>query len=346
MTIVRIGIRGREGEQVTRVVAGQVRHRAQDALLPQQLVRERGDVAHVDAGADDDAARRAGPQRRGHERAGGREDQRGVERLRSRPVRVARPLGAQRQRQLPRAGVARAREGEHAPAFMHRDLADDVRGRTEAVQPEPHAVAGQPQRAVADQPAAQQRRRLEVRVPVGQREDEALVGDRVLGVAAVDVAPGEARVLAQVLAARAAVRARPVGPAEPRHADARAVLGRAHDLVPEDQGQVAGRDLAVADVQVGAADAARVDPDLDLPRAGLGLIHDGGAKRAARRVEQDRAHQRMSTVTICHGRNGTTIAPSRSSSASPSSSSRFARAARSNGAATRTSASPRPPCGS
>src|SRR3989442_423946 len=78
--------------------------------------------------------------------------------------------------------------------------------------------AGHAQGAVADQPGAEQRRRLRVRVLLRDREAEALVGDGQLGVAAVDVVPGEARVVAQVLAPGSAVAAVAVGPAEPGHA--------------------------------------------------------------------------------------------------------------------------------
>ena len=76
------------------------------------------------------------------------------------PQRVAGPLGAELAREPLRLLVARAREGEHAPALMARHLRDDVRRRAEAVEPEPLGVAGQPQRAVADQAGAQQRRGL------------------------------------------------------------------------------------------------------------------------------------------------------------------------------------------
>ena len=74
-----------------------------------------------------------------------------------------------------------------------------------AAEPKPNrpsrgGVAGEAQRAVADQATAQQRRRLLGGELVGQRQAEALVGDGQLGVAAVDVTPGEARVDAQVLA--------------------------------------------------------------------------------------------------------------------------------------------------
>ena len=62
--------------------------------------------------------------------------------------------------------VARAREGEHAPPLVERHLGDDVRRGAEAVDAEPLGVAGQPQRAVADQAGAQERRRLDVVVAV------------------------------------------------------------------------------------------------------------------------------------------------------------------------------------
>ena len=103
-------------------------------------------------------------------------------------------VGAERAGELLRALVARAGEREHLAALEHRDLADHVRGGPEAVEAEAARVAGEPQRAVADQPAAQQRRRLLVGSVVGEGEAEALVGDGQLGEAAVDVAAGEARV--------------------------------------------------------------------------------------------------------------------------------------------------------
>ena len=74
---------------------------------------------------------------------------------------------------------------------MQRDLRDDVRRGAEAVQAEPLGVAGEAQRAIADQPRAQERRRLEVAEAVRDRKAEALVGDSPLRVAAVDVVARE-----------------------------------------------------------------------------------------------------------------------------------------------------------
>jgi len=59
---------------------------------------------------------------------------------------------------------------------------------------------GCPQRAVADQAGAEQRRRVKIGISGGQREAEAFVRDGVLGVSPIDVVPGEARAVAQVLA--------------------------------------------------------------------------------------------------------------------------------------------------
>ena len=117
------------------------------------------------------------------------------------------------------SAVAGARDREHAPALGGGDLADDVGRAAEAVEPEPLGVAAHPQRAVADQPRAEQRRRLEVRVAAGERQAVALVGDRELGVATVELIAGEARALAEVLAPAAAVATLAAGPAEPRDPD-------------------------------------------------------------------------------------------------------------------------------
>src|SRR3954454_4097300 len=53
----------RELEKLLAVAASQVRHRSNHSLAPEDLVREARDVAHVDPGADDDAALCRRPQR-------------------------------------------------------------------------------------------------------------------------------------------------------------------------------------------------------------------------------------------------------------------------------------------
>src|SRR5262249_39616700 len=140
-------------------------------------------------------------------------------------------------------------------------------------------IAGHPQRAVADQPGAKERRRLEIRIGGRNGKTEALVDGDVLGVAAVEVVPVEAGGVTQVLAAAQAVATAAVGPAEPRHPDAIAAGealragpaggDAADDLVPGNQRQFRPRQLAVDDVQVGAADGAGVNREHHLPWSGL-----------------------------------------------------------------------------
>ncbi len=170
-------------------------------------------------------------------------------------------------------------EREHAPALVGRHLADDVGRGAEAVEADPLRVAAEPQRPVADQPRAQQRRRLEVGVALGDREAVALVGDRLLRVAAIELIAGEAGPLAEVLAARAAVAALAVGPSQPRDPDplpggeALGPLPRPLDgadyLVSDDQGQLRVAQIAVDHVEVGATDAAGAHCDQDLAGPGL-----------------------------------------------------------------------------
>src|SRR5207248_8189452 len=142
------------------------------------------------------------------------------------------------------------------------------------------ALAGEPQGAVADQPGAEQRRRLDIAECGRDRKAVALVGDGQLGIAPIDLIAGEAGLIAEVLISAPAVFTSPASPAEPGHpdpvADLEAVdpgsgLGhRADDLVTGHQRQLRPRQLAVENVQIGATHGAGVDLDLHLSRAGRG----------------------------------------------------------------------------
>ena len=90
---------------------------------------------------------------------------------------------------------------------------------------------------------------------------------------------GEAGAVAEILAVAQAVAALPAGPGEPR--DSNRIAGREalasrqrspDDLVPEHEGELRLRQVAVDDVQVGPADAARLDGDDDLAGGGLGIV--------------------------------------------------------------------------
>ena len=194
-------------------------------------------------------------------------------------LRVTCPRRAEPEREALSLGVARPRQREHAPALVRRHLADDVGRGAEAVEADPLRVAAEPQRSIADQPGTEQRRRLQIRVALGDREAVALVGDRLLGVSPVELVAGEPGPLAEVLPARAAVAAVAIGPSQPRDpyplTGVEALrplprrLDRADDLMTEDEGQLRLVEVAVGDVEVGPADAAGVNPHEHLPPARL-----------------------------------------------------------------------------
>jgi hypothetical protein len=137
---------------------------------------------------------------------------------------------------------------------------------------------------------------------VGDREAAARVGDRELGVPAVELIAGEARLGAEVLAPGRAEAAGAVGPPEPRDPDAVALAHRVHvvagrldhadHLVAEHERQLRVGKLAVHDVQVRAADRARADANSHLAGTGVRVRNLSRVKRAPRLVEQHRAHIR------------------------------------------------------
>src|SRR5690606_6173738 len=117
------------------------------------------------------------------------------ERLGRGRVAGAGPARAERTREILAGRIARTREGEHRLAMRDGDLADDVRGGTEAPDaqaPGPRG-AGLPPGPEPDQPGAQQRRGVRVVDGLGQREAVALIGDAVLREAAIAVVAGEHR---------------------------------------------------------------------------------------------------------------------------------------------------------
>ena len=111
------------------------------------------------------------------------------------------------------------------------------------------------------------------------------------GEPAVTVVPGELRPVAKILEIGQAVPARAVCPPEPRDADTAIFpddLG--HDHVPEHEGELRLRQLPVDNVEIGPADSAGTDPQVQLAVAGLRLRYFGGSQRLARSIQEHRAH--------------------------------------------------------
>jgi hypothetical protein len=140
-------------------------------------------------------------------------------------------------------------------------------------------MARHPERSEADETGAEQRRRLDVRVPAGQTEAEAGVGQDELGETAVDIAAREPGRGAEVLATGGTHLAASAGRAQPRQAHPLSHVqdglraGRhhpAHHLVPEHDGEETAVQLAVHDVEICAADGAGRHPQHHLVAVGLG----------------------------------------------------------------------------
>ncbi len=160
------------------------------------------------------------------------------------------------------------------------------------------AVAGNLQRAPADQAGAQQRRIRDIVAAVGKPEYVTRIGDDMRGIAAVARIAGEQRMIAEIFPAFAAVAATAAGPAEPGNADAHAGRKRvnagadgidpADDFVARYDGQFRIWQFAIDDVQVGAAYPAGSDCAPSPHRR-------PAADRAAPQVEAERP-SRSSTI--------------------------------------------------
>src|SRR4029079_14848532 len=100
---------------------------------------------------------------------------RGVELLGRSLVRAARRRGSERASECLCLAVARPRQGVDRSPLVYRDLADDVRGRSEPVEPAQLSVAGAERGGVADQAGAEVRSGLHVGRTGWQWEAVALV---------------------------------------------------------------------------------------------------------------------------------------------------------------------------
>src|ERR1700719_2215607 len=70
---------GRQGQELLAIAAREVGDGTKDALLPEKVVRERRNITHMDAAADDGAALGRGAQGSRNQAADGSENDRGVQ---------------------------------------------------------------------------------------------------------------------------------------------------------------------------------------------------------------------------------------------------------------------------
>ena len=126
----------------------------------------------------------------------GREEDGGVKAFGGALIGVASPDRAEFAREQLGFVVARAGEGVNFAALVARNLCDDMRRRAESEKADTFCVAGLEQRTITNQSGAQQRRRLGVRIEIGEQETKSVVCQREFGIAAIQCIAGEPRLAA------------------------------------------------------------------------------------------------------------------------------------------------------
>ncbi len=221
-------------------------------------------------------------------------------------VGAARRGGAQVEGEAPGGGAPG--EDVDAGALGEGELCAEVGAAAEAVEAEPAVLGegGTEQGAVADDAGAEQRGERGVADAAGQRVGEGGGDGGVLRVAAVGVPAGVAGGGAEVLVAAPAEAAGAVGGAEPGDAhpvtDGVAVHVRpgggdhADHLVPRGDVRPVHGQVALGDVQVGAADPAGADVHQEFAgaRGGHGFLHvsQGLSLHRPRFADLPRVHRR------------------------------------------------------
>ena len=152
----------------------------------------------MDARANDATALADRLQRQGHEVANGGKDDRGIERLRRHLVRSACPGRAEAPGKGLGGSISRPREGKHRAPLPLRDLRHDMCRGAKAIEPKLLALAGDPQRAPADQAGAEQRGERHVVAGLAERERKTGVGDHRRRETAVARVSGEERTVAEI----------------------------------------------------------------------------------------------------------------------------------------------------
>jgi LTXXQ motif family protein len=282
------------------VLPGQISDRFKFPLLPENAVRKTWNIAHVNSGADDAASFADRAQRRRDKHSDRCIDYGAVERLGWRVIGTSHPACAKLFREFLRGDVACPGESEHLAALPARDLRDDVRGGTKAVESNIFAVSSHLQRAPPDQAGAQKRRQRDIIAVIGQRQYVSRIRNDVRGITAVTRIACKQWPVAEVFTPFAAIPAMSAGLTKPRNADAAANLMRveaaAHPIDPSDN-FVAGNDgklriwqVAVDDVKIGAAHAAGGDtnPYFAVGRPGVGALHK--LERRPRTFQHHRTH--------------------------------------------------------
>ena len=145
----------------------------------------------MDSGADNDSSRARGAKSQGDERAHGRKDDCSIQLCGRRLIGIACPRRSPLAGEALGIGIAGPCKGKDLPALMHGDLTDNVRRGAKAVESERFRRTGGDERTVADQTGAHQGSQAGIGLCAGQWEHVARIGNRVIGVASIDLKTGE-----------------------------------------------------------------------------------------------------------------------------------------------------------
>src|ERR1019366_906882 len=209
----------RQAQEIDSILPCEIGDRQKLSLFPKDLVREAWDVAHMDAGTNDTTAFANRLQRQGHQIANGRKDDRSVERLRRHLVGTACPCRAEASSKTLGGDISRPREGEHRAPLPLRHLHHDMGRGTKAIKSHLFAIAGDHQRAPADQTGTEQGGKRRVAADLTERERESRISDRRRRVTAIARESREYRMIAQIFPMHHAIGTDAASVAEPRNAD-------------------------------------------------------------------------------------------------------------------------------
>ena len=146
---------GRDFKEFLAVFAGQVSYRTDDALFPEQIIREGGNFAHVDAAADHHTSLGRGFQGFHYQRTYRRKDQGRIELLRGLFGRTACPYCTKAPGEFLGFLISRPGKGIDLLTLMLSHLGNDMRRSTKAVYSQPlYMLARQTVGAEANQSCA------------------------------------------------------------------------------------------------------------------------------------------------------------------------------------------------
>ena len=264
----------RQWKELIPVLPRQIGHRHDLPFVPQVGIGKRRNIAHMDARADNAPALAQGLQRVGDQSADRSKDDRCVKWNIRALIGSARPNGPKFPRETLCGHITGAREGIDLTPLPHRDLDQDMGRCAKTVEPQTLRVARNPVAAISNEPGTKKRCQADRVLCVWQRKHIGGVGHAFFGKATIARVACEPRRITKVLVACAAVLAVPAGVSEPWNSNTLPQFqggdvstdfrNPCNNFVARYQRQGRVFQIPVDNMQIGATDAAGLDPKADL----------------------------------------------------------------------------------